>query len=233
MKSLSDIFSKHGFDLSSRQLEQFQIYYDFLIEENKKYNLTAITDYEDVVVKHFLDSVYVCKFIDFNSFKNVCDIGSGAGFPLLPIKILFPHLEVYLVDALSKRVKFLEMLSARLGLDEVFPVHARAEDYGRGDMREKFDLTINRAVASVSVLSEYCLPLTKVGGDLLILKSAEYKEDLKEANFALEVLEARLEEVFDDIFYEGNKRSIIHIKKIGKTPTKYPRRAGIPVKRPL
>ncbi len=233
MKSLSEVFTSYGFDLSDRQVEQFNTYYDFLISENKKYNLTAITDYDEVVLKHFIDSVLVCRYFDFTKVMTVCDIGSGGGFPLVPIKILYPHLEIFLLDALNKRVKFLDMLCTRLGFDDFSCIHDRAENFARSDMREGFDISINRAVAGTSVLAEYCLPLTKIGGSLLLLKGSDYLSEMEEAKNAIAILGGEVVNIFDDIELDSYKRSIIEIKKVASSPEKYPRKAGIPTKRPL
>ncbi len=233
MKNLSKVFRDYGFDLSDKQVEQFNTYYDFLISENKKYNLTAITDYDEVLLKHFIDSVLVCKYFDFTGVESVCDIGSGGGFPLVPIKILYPHLKIFLLDALNKRVKFLELLCDRLALGNCTCMHDRAENFGHGDMRESFDITINRAVANTSVLSEYCLPLTKLGGYLLLLKGSDFEEELDEAKNAIDILGGDLVDIFRDIELGDYNRNIIKIRKISPSPGKYPRKVGIPTKRPL
>ncbi len=230
---LVELFSKYGFDLSEKQVKQFDDYYEFLVSENKKYNLTSITEYEDVIVKHFLDSAIVSKYFDFTKVKTVCDIGTGGGFPLVPIKILYPHLSIYLVDSLNKRINFLNELIYKLDLKNCIAIHDRAEDFARTDFREYFDLSINRAVASLSVLSEYCLPITKIGGSMLVLKSNGVDDELEKAASAIEILGGMLNCLTKDINVEGNNRTIIEISKISSTPDKYPRKAGIPCKRPL
>ncbi len=230
---IKDLFSKYGFNLSDKEVKQFNDYYDFLVSENKKYNLTSITAYNDVLVKHFLDSVIVTKYFDFSKVKTVCDIGTGAGFPLVPIKILFPHLDIYLVDSLNKRINFLNELCTKLELENFTLVHDRAENFGHSEYREMFDLSINRAVANLSVLCEYCLPVTKEGGTMLVLKSNEIAEELDNSKKAVTILGGELINTTSDINIEGNLRSLIEIKKISTCPLKYPRKAGIPVKRPL
>lgn len=187
--------AKYGFELSDNQKGQFATYYNKLIEFNKKVNLTRITDEDEVYLKHFFDSITpLLEFPDlFKGEKTLCDVGAGAGFPSLPIKILCPNLRITIVDSLGKRLKFLDELVNDLDLDEVTLVHSRAEDAGQNkNLREKFDLVTGRAVARMSVLSEYCLPLTKVNGDLVALKGPKAQDELAEAKHAIEVLGEKL-----------------------------------------
>ena len=173
--------AKYGFELNEKQKKQFATYYDKLVEFNKKVNLTRITDKNEVYLKHFFDSITpLLEFPDlFKGEKTLCDVGAGAGFPSLPIKILCPNLSITIVDSLGKRLKFLDELVNDLGLDKVTLVHSRAEDAGQNkDLREKFDLVTGRAVARMSVLSEYCLPLAKVGGYLVALKGPKAQDEL-------------------------------------------------------
>lgn len=190
--------ANYGFKLSSKQKEQFATYYNKLIEFNKKVNLTRITDKNEVYLKHFFDSITpLLEFSDlFKGEKSLCDVGAGAGFPSLPIKILCPDLSITIVDSLGKRLKFLDELVSDLSLDKVTLVHSRAEDAGQNkNLREKFDLVTGRAVARMSVLSEYCLPLAKVDGYLVALKGPKAQDELAEAKNAIEVLGGSVKEV--------------------------------------
>lgn len=229
--------AKYGFELSDKQKSQFATYYNKLIEFNKKVNLTRITDEDEVYLKHFFDSITpLLEFPDlFKGEKTLCDVGAGAGFPSLPIKILCPSLRITIVDSLGKRLKFLDELVNDLGLNEVTLVHSRAEDAGQNkDLREKFDLVTGRAVARMSVLSEYCLPLTKVNGDLVALKGPKAQDELAEAKHAIEVLGGEVEDV-KELTLPGtdDERTLIIVKKVKSTPKKYPRQAGTPNKKPL
>lgn len=229
--------AKYGFELSDNQKGQFVTYYNKLIEFNKKVNLTRITDEDEVYLKHFFDSITpLLEFPDlFKGEKTLCDVGAGAGFPSLPIKILCPNLRVTIVDSLGKRLKFLDELVNDLDLDEVTLVHSRAEDAGQNkNLREKFDLVTGRAVARMSVLSEYCLPLTKVNGDLVALKGPKAQDELAEAKHAIEVLGGEVEDVKELTLPDtDDERTLIIVKKVKTTPKKYPRQAGTPNKKPL
>lgn len=229
--------ANYGFKLSSKQKEQFATYYNKLIEFNKKVNLTRITDKNEVYLKHFFDSITpLLEFSDlFKGEKSLCDVGAGAGFPSLPIKILCPDLSITIVDSLGKRLKFLDELVSDLSLDKVTLVHSRAEDAGQNkNLREKFDLVTGRAVARMSVLSEYCLPLAKVDGYLVALKGPKAQDELAEAKNAIEVLGGSVKEVKELMLPDtDDERTLIVVKKVKATPKKYPRQAGTPSRKPL
>ena len=229
--------ANYGFKLSSKQKEQFATYYNKLIEFNKKVNLTRITDKNEVYLKHFFDSITpLLEFSDlFKGEKSLCDVGAGAGFPSLPIKILCPDLSITIVDSLGKRLKFLDVLVSDLSLDKVTLVHSRAEDAGQNkNLREKFDLVTGRAVARMSVLSEYCLPLAKVDGYLVALKGPKAQDELAEAKNAIEVLGGSVKEVKELTLPDtDDERTLIVVKKVKATPKKYPRQAGTPNRKPL
>lgn len=229
--------ANYGFKLSSKQKEQFATYYNKLIEFNKKVNLTRITDKNEVYLKHFFDSITpLLEFSDlFKGEKSLCDVGAGAGFPSLPIKILCPDLSITIVDSLGKRLRFLDELVSDLSLDKVTLVHSRAEDAGQNkNLREKFDLVTGRAVARMSVLSEYCLPLAKVDGYLVALKGPKAQDELAEAKNAIEVLGGSVKEVKELTLPDtDDERTLIVVKKVKATPKKYPRQAGTPNRKPL
>ena len=229
--------ANYGFKLSSKQKEQFATYYNKLIEFNKKVNLTRITDKNEVYLKHFFDSITpLLEFSDlFKGEKSLCDVGAGAGFPSLPIKILCPDLSITIVDSLGKRLKFLDELINDLSLDKVTLVHSRAEDAGQNkNLREKFDLVTGRAVARMSVLSEYCLPLAKVDGYLVALKGPKAQDELADAKNAIEVLGGSVKEVKELMLPDtDDERTLIVVKKVKATPKKYPRQAGTPSRKPL
>lgn len=229
--------ANYGFKLSSKQKEQFATYYNKLIEFNKKVNLTRITDKNEVYLKHFFDSITpLLEFSDlFKGEKSLCDVGARAGFPSLPIKILCPDLSITIVDSLGKRLKFLDELVSDLSLDKVTLVHSRAEDAGQNkNLREKFDLVTGRAVARMSVLSEYCLPLAKVDGYLVALKGPKAQDELAEAKNAIEVLGGSVKEVKELTLPDtDDERTLIVVKKVKATPKKYPRQAGTPSRKPL
>lgn len=229
--------ANYGFKLSSKQKEQFATYYNKLIEFNKKVNPTRITDKNEVYLKHFFDSITpLLEFSDlFKGEKSLCDVGAGAGFPSLPIKILCPDLSITIVDSLGKRLKFLDELVSDLSLDKVTLVHSRAEDAGQNkNLREKFDLVTGRAVARMSVLSEYCLPLAKVDGYLVALKGPKAQDELAEAKNAIEVLGGSVKEVKELTLPDtDDERTLIVVKKVKATPKKYPRQAGTPNRKPL
>src|SRR5690625_239879 len=226
---------QHGITLNKTQLEQFDNYYRLLIEWNEKVNLTRITLEEDVYLKHFYDSISAAFYYDFSQSITLCDIGAGAGFPSIPLKICFPHVKVTIVDSLKKRINFLAKLIATLKLENVQVIHSRAEDIGQNiKYRESYDLVNARAVVRMSVHSEYCLPLCKVGGSLIALKGSNSNEELSDAKRAIKELGGEVVE--NNTFQlpvEKSERSIIIIKKIKKTKKMYPRKAGIPAKTPI
>lgn len=223
-----------GLEFSARQLEQFALYYDLLIETNKVMNLTAITEPEEVAVKHIIDSLLAYDKKIFPG-KLLADVGTGAGFPGIPLKIYCPELKVVLLDSLAKRLKFLQSVIDTLGLEDITCVHLRAEDAGQNkNYREKYDLVTARAVARLSVLSEYCLPLVKQGGYFIALKGSKFKEEISEGRTAVDILGGEIVSA-DAVKLPGldDGRAIIRIRKIKKTPVKYPRKAGLPEKQPL
>ena len=224
-----------GINLSERQVEQFMRYKELLQEWNEKMNLTAITEDREVMTKHFLDCMTINKALDMNSQKTVIDIGTGAGFPGLVIKIAFPHLKVTLVDALKKRLNFLEVVINELGLTEIECIHSRAEDLGKNKAyREGFDICASRAVANLAVLSEYTLPFVKVQGYLITLKGQKLDEELEQGQKAIQILGGELEEVVHTgVPFTDLNHKIAKIKKVKPTATKYPRKAGEPTKSPL
>ncbi|MEJ8777129.1 16S rRNA (guanine(527)-N(7))-methyltransferase RsmG [Pseudogracilibacillus sp. ICA-222130] len=226
---------EHHIHLNETQIAQFETYFEELVAWNEKVNLTAITEKEEVYVKHFYDSISPSFYFDFNEVQTICDVGAGAGFPSIPLKICFPHLQVTIVDSLKKRINFLEHLSNSLKLENTTFVHARAEDFGQHkDFRESFDVVTARAVARMSVLSELCLPLTKVNGVFLALKGASAAEELAEGKKAIKVLGGEVVKM--DTFslpVEDSERTIYTIKKVKNTHKKYPRKAGTPAKSPI
>ena len=232
-KILSEVLAKEQINISPEQLAQFNRYYELLIEWNEKINLTAITEVQDVAVKHFLDSLLAAKMVENLAGKTLIDIGTGAGFPGVPLKIMEKDLKVTLFDSLQKRLKFLDILCAELKLTDIVTIHGRAEDGGQNkDLREKFDLASARAVARMPVLLEYALPFVKVGGYFLALKGPELDEELKESAKALKVLGGEVAEI-GRFSLGGYTRNIALIKKAAPTPKAYPRKAGNMQKKPL
>lgn len=231
---LEKIFKNYKISLNSTQINQFDLYYSFLIEENKKFNLTAITEKDDVIYKHFLDSVLPFELIPQNS--TLIDVGSGAGFPAIPLKILRPDLKVCMVDSLEKRVKFLNNVINLLNLEDCEAVHARAEDFAKQN-RECFDLAVARAVAPLNTLCEYLLPFVKIGGMALVYKSQKLDDELACAQNAIKILGAKEKSVESfEIFDSKNEkveRKILILQKIKSTPAKYPRSSNKPKTNPI
>lgn len=228
-KGLADL----GISLNETQIKQFLDYYELLVETNKVMNLTAITEFDEVIEKHFLDSLSLCRIYDLNREIRVLDLGTGAGFPGVPLKIAFPQIRLVLADSLNKRIKFLENVVGELSLQNVSCVHGRAEEMGRNkEYREQFDLCVSRAVANLSSLSEYCIPFVKEGGAFISYKSGEIEEEANAAKKAISVLGGELREIYKFDLYE-QKRSFVIIDKKKKTPKAYPRKAGTPTKEPL
>lgn len=226
---------EQGIELNDNQIHQFRRYFELLVEWNEKMNLTAITDLPSVYLKHFYDSISAAFFVDFSGGKTICDVGAGAGFPSIPLKICFPDLKVTIVDSLNKRISFLDHLAEELQLQDVRFVHSRAEDFGQNAAyREQFDMVTARAVARLSVLSELCVPLVKVGGVFISMKGAAAEEELSDAKKALTLLGASLQEQFSfTLPLEESERNIFVFVKEGKTPKKYPRKPGVPNKSPI
>ncbi|MBJ7895332.1 16S rRNA (guanine(527)-N(7))-methyltransferase RsmG [Bacillus atrophaeus] len=227
--------AEKGISLSSRQLEQFELYYEMLVEWNEKINLTSITEKKEVYLKHFYDSITAAFYVDFKQVNTICDVGAGAGFPSLPIKICFPHLQISIVDSLNKRITFLEKLAEALQLENTSFYHDRAETFGqRQDLRESYDIVTARAVARLSVLSELCLPLVKKNGLFVALKAASAEEELKAGKKAITTLGGELEQVHSfKLPLEESDRNIIVMRKKKNTPKKYPRKPGTPNKSPI
>ena len=224
-----------GFPLTDRQKEQYERYFELLVEWNEKINLTAITDKDEVYLKHFYDSVApILQGLIENQPIRLLDIGAGAGFPSLPMKILFPELDVTIIDSLNKRINFLHLLAEELGLSGVHFYHGRAEDFAQDKaFRAQFDLVTARAVARMQVLSELTIPYLKVGGRLLALKASNAPEELEEAKNALNILFSKVENNLQYELPNGDPRYITVVEKKKETPNKYPRKAGMPNKRPL
>lgn len=224
-----------GIVLSPEQLHQFDTYYKILVEWNEKMNLTAITDREGVYLKHFYDSISAAFHLDFSQVEKVCDVGAGAGFPSLPLKICFPHLDITIVDSLKKRITFLEHLSEQLNLTKTHFYHDRAETFAKNKAhREQYELVTARAVARLSVLSELCLPLVKESGTFLAMKAANASEELEDAKNAIKQLGGRFEKLERfELPIEESERNLIFIQKQKSTPKKFPRKPGTPNKSPL
>jgi 16S rRNA (guanine527-N7)-methyltransferase len=230
---LAVVFEKNGFMLSAEQKEKFEIYRNFLLYWNEKVNLTAISSDEGIIIKHFLDSAFAAKYVPLSKRQKLADIGSGAGFPSVPLKIMYPGLDITLVDSLNKRIVFLQSLLDTLGLKGK-ALHIRAEDAAQSPLyREKFDLVSARAVARMNILCEYCLPFVMPGGLFIALKGFEIEAELEEARSAVKTLGGQFEALEKFQLSESEKRSIILIKKISQTSSKYPRQSGKILKNPL
>ena len=228
--------SQHGIQLTPEQVNQFDRYFHLLVEWNQKINLTAITEEKEVYLKHFYDSLMPLWLMPLDSYDvTLCDVGAGAGFPSIPLKIIHPELKVTIVDSLNKRINFLNLLVADLNLTGVNCVHGRAEDVGQNPLyRGQFDIVTARAVAALNVLSELCLPLVKKGGQFLVLKGDKVDEEMEGSKRAIALLGAKFEKSATELLpIEGSERTILSIRKTLDTPKKYPRKAGTPMKKPI
>lgn len=234
--SMKEIFAENHITITDKQVEQFQIYYDLLIEWNRKINLTAITDYEEVVRKHFIDSALLvqCRIFNKKTGKSILDVGTGAGFPGVVLSILCPADSFILIDSLKKRVDFLELVIEKLQLRNVQVFHGRAEDYGRlKDFRNQFDFVVSRAVAELPLLLEYCIPFVKKEGFFVAYKGKKYREEIVLAQNAFEKLDCQLKTKEQFQLSEGEERCLLFILNKNLTDSKYPRKAGKPKKKPL
>ena len=222
-----------GIERTDSQLNAFETYYDMLIDRNKVMNLTAITEFDEVMDKHFLDSVYLFRSIKLETDYKLIDIGTGAGFPGIPLKIVFPELKITLLDSLNKRVGFLNDVIEELNLNDIEAIHGRAEDIARNKAyRASYDIAVSRAVANLSTLSEYCLPFVKIGGKFVSYKSGDCADEVDNAKAAIHLLGGKINKI-DEFSYSNNSRSFIVIDKVMNTSNKYPRKAGLPSKKPL
>ena len=231
VKKCSDL----GISLSDKQIEQFLNYYELLVEWNSFMNLTAITDFDEVILKHFVDSISLCKYISFQHGDTLIDIGTGAGFPGIPIKIICPDCKITLLDSLNKRINFLNTVIEQLGLTDIITIHGRAEDIAKKkEHRESYNYAISRAVANLSTLSELCIPFVKQNGYFISYKSEKGNEELLEAKNAIEILGGSVDKQISYQLPDSDlSRNLILIRKRNITPKKYPRKAGIPSKEPL
>lgn len=240
LNTFSEDLKQLGISLSENQFVQFIQYYELLIEWNSFMNLTAIIEYEEVLKKHFIDSLSIVKILtkeELSNFISVIDIGTGAGFPGIPLKIVFPNLRITLLDSLQKRVNFLQTVIDELSLSDIDVIHGRAEEYAsvkKGKCREQYDLCVSRAVANLSTLTEYCLPYVKPGGAFIPYKSGKIEDEYMQAEEAIKILGGKKEKQASfTIPGTDISRILLLIGKVNKTPAKYPRKAGLPSKEPL
>lgn len=235
MNKFEKSLEKLNIHLNKKQMFQFMKYYEMLIETNKVMNLTAITEYDEVVDKHFIDSLSLIQAIDLNQPLKVIDVGTGAGFPGIPLKIAFPQLKIVLLDSLNKRINFLNRVIETLELTDVETIHGRAEDFGRNPQyREQFDLCVSRAVANLSTLSEYCVPFIQVGGHFIPYKSGKVQEELETSRRAVTLLGGHIADCLSYSLADTDmERTLVIIEKINPTKKAYPRKAGKPSKEPL
>lgn len=232
-KFLIEYAKSLSLDISDEQLNQFDTFYNMLIEWNEKVNLTAITEFEQVVVKHFADSIAIAAAVDIKKFDTVIDVGTGGGFPGIPLKIMFPHLKITLLDSLNKRLVFLNEVIETLGLSDISTIHGRAEDIARDkNFREKYDLCVSRAVANLSTLTEICVPFVKLNGYFISYKSEKAAEEIEAAKKSFKLLGAKFEKC-ENVELKDNTRCFVFIKKTEGTSKIYPRKAGTPAKKPL
>lgn len=233
--NLKNKLNQLSIEYSESQIEKLLKYYEMLIEKNKVMNLTAITEFDEVVEKHFIDSLSIVRVIDMEKVHSIIDIGTGAGFPGIPVKIMFPHIKVTLVDSLNKRVNFLNEVIENLELSDIEAYHGRAEDYGRDKkFREKYDVCVSRAVANLASLSEYCMPFVKPDGYFISYKAGDCEEEIDNSKNAIKILSGKIEKVEKFSLPDSEiSRSFIKIKKIKNLSNKYPRKSGIPSRNPL
>lgn len=235
MSEIKEVFDKMHIELPDGALELLNRYYEMLVDTNKVMNLTTITEYSEVIIKHFADSAAIGCITDMNGNIDVIDVGTGAGFPGIVLKIVYPQLSVVLLDSLNKRVNFLKNVITELGLTDISAIHGRAENIARNkDYREKFDLCVSRAVANMSSLSEYCLPFVKVGGRFIPYKADGCDEEVKTASKAVNILGGKIRKIESYVIPDTDIcRKFVVIDKLRNTSAKYPRKAGLPTKEPL
>lgn len=235
LKMLEDGCKEYGISLTDDQKRKFIQYFELLVEWNKVMNLTGITEFQEVMQKHFLDSLSIAKAVDMEQIHSCIDVGTGAGFPGIPLKIAFPHIKVTLLDSLKKRLNFLDEVIRELGLQGIETVHGRAEDAARKqEYREQYDLSVSRAVSRLAALCEYCMPYVKEGGVFVSYKSGKASEELVEAQKAISVLGGKVMKEEDFKLYGTDMdRTLLVIQKVKNTPKKYPRKAGTPAKEPI
>ncbi len=234
-QKLDKIAKNNNIIMSQLQLTQFEQYYEYLVEKNKVMNLTAITDEDGVIYKHFIDSLSCCRVVNLQEIQNVIDVGTGAGFPGIPLKIMFPDVEFVLIDSLNKRITFLKEVIDLLGLEKIKVCHGRAEDLARDDQyRGRFDLCVSRAVANLNTLSEYCIPFLKKNGCFVSYKAGKGIEELQHTDHCMLCLGSKVEQVDQfSIDADDAVRVLIKIRKKKDTSKKYPRKAGVPSRNPL
>jgi len=235
MKKLTEALEDMGLDYTEDAIEKFRRYMELILEWNEKVNLTSITNREEFVIKHYIDSIAICGFPQMKEAQNVIDVGTGAGFPGIPLAILQPDKTFLLLDSLNKRIRIIEEIAREIGLRNVSLLHGRAEEQAQNRAyRERYDLCVSRAVANLAVLAEYCLPFVRVGGWFAAYKSETAEEELKESRRTISILGGQPEEIgkLNIKGYDLNHR-ILFIKKTGMTPANYPRKAGTPAKEPL
>lgn len=232
-QKIDNLSCKLEIKLDEKQKENFYEYMNLLIEWNERINLTAIIEPNEIILKHFIDSITISKYIEENSY--VLDMGTGAGFPGIPLKIIRPDIKMVLVDSLNKRINFLNEVIKELELDNIEAIHSRAEEIGKNKKyREKFDIVTSRAVANLSTLSEYLIPLAKINGKCLSMKGPNSNEEIEKSKNAIKVLGGTIEKIDEFKLPESDiERTIIEIKKVKTTPSKYPRKAGTPSKEPI
>jgi len=236
MEKLKQICEQLNIEISDYQLSQFNMYYEMLIEKNKVMNLTAITEKEDVIIKHFVDSIAVIPYLKKASINinSLIDIGTGAGFPGIPLKIIMPDISITLLDSLNKRIKFLEEVVKELNLSGVKAIHGRAEDFANDkSYREQYDICVSRAVANLATLSEYCIPFVKENGMFVSYKAGDSEDEINNSKHAIKLLGGRISKVENFILPNEDSRVFVFIDKIKSTDKRYPRKAGVPSKSPL